>query len=74
MNYHAEISVTEDIDNVYRCFSPEMESTPRAKVSLRKTEGKLTVGVNAKDSVALKAMLNGITRLFELYEKVQKNG
>ncbi len=73
MNYHAEISVTENIDDVYRCFSPEIESTSRAKVSLKKADGKFTIAVEAKDSVALKAMLNGITRLFELYEKVQKN-
>lgn len=73
MNYHAEITLTEDIDNAYKCFLPEIASTNRAKINLKKTKDKLVFEIDANDSVALRAMLNGITKLLDVYEKINKH-
>ena len=70
MNYHAEITVTEDIDNIYKCFLPEIASTKRASINLKKTKDKVVFEIEAKDSVALRAMLNGVTKLLDVYEKI----
>ncbi len=74
MNYHAEITVTEDINSLYKCFLPEIASTARAKIDLKKTKEKLTFVIDAKDSTALRAMLNGVTKLLNVYEKVDNHG
>lgn len=70
MNYKAQIEVHENVDRLYDCFLPEIVSTGRAKVNLKKTKDCLTLTVEAKDPVALRAMLTGLTKLFEVYEKV----
>ncbi|MBS3112575.1 hypothetical protein J4418_00625 [Candidatus Woesearchaeota archaeon] len=72
MNYHAEITIKKDIENLYKSFLPEIASTPRAIINLKKTDNKLKFIIEAQDSVALRAILNSITKLLDVYEKVQK--
>lgn len=73
MNYHAEIIITENVDNLYKCFLPEIISTSRAKINLKKEDNKLKFIIETKDSVALRAMLNSVTKLLNVYEKVNSN-
>ena len=70
MNYHAEIVITEDIEKLYKCFLPEIASTARASINLEKNDNKLIFKINAKDCTALRAMINGVTKLLQIYEKV----
>ncbi|MFH1505403.1 MAG: KEOPS complex subunit Pcc1 [archaeon] len=73
MNYKAEISITEDINNIYRLLSVETRQTTnqRASFSLQRKKDELSVKIQAQDSVALRATLNTITKIFTVYEKTR---
>jgi tRNA threonylcarbamoyladenosine modification (KEOPS) complex Pcc1 subunit len=73
MKYRADISISENVDELYRCLLPEVCTTGRAKVNLKKAKDKLIIEIDAKDAVALRAMFTGMTKLLEVHEKVTEN-
>ncbi len=74
MKYKATIIINEDIDNIYNVVLPEVKSWERSRFTLSKTDKQLKFIIDAKDSVALRATLTGITQLLTVYEKVKENG
>lgn len=50
-------------DALYKSMLPDVDSTPRAKVSLKNTQKELTILIEAKDAAALRASFNTMTRL-----------
>ncbi len=56
--------------DVFESIKPELEQMGRSQVSLTKHPDHLKFQVNADDSVALRAALNGITKLLTAYEKI----
>ena len=72
MKCTAIVSVTEDIDNLYKVISPESKKWDRSSFKLQKSKGELKFIVTAQDSVALRATLTSITQLLTVYEKVKK--
>jgi tRNA threonylcarbamoyladenosine modification (KEOPS) complex Pcc1 subunit len=55
---------------VMRCFSQEERSIQgRASYEIRKSGGKAVFDIKADDSVALRTVLNSITKLLTVIEK-----
>jgi tRNA threonylcarbamoyladenosine modification (KEOPS) complex Pcc1 subunit len=69
----AEIKVCQDIDTIAKLFQPELKETKtdRAHYTLEKKKGCLIFRIQAKDIVALKAVLNSITKILEVHEKLK---
>jgi len=72
MRYSAIIEVFGDSNKLSKSFGPELESinSARSNFSVVKNKGSLSFKVEAADSVALRAALNGITKLCTVYEQV----
>ena len=71
MNLTAEIIVKEDIDKIEKIFISEEKTfkNQRAGYEIIKSKGKLVFKVKARDSSALRAVLNSITKLISVYEQ-----
>tara|TARA_Y100000310_G_C20273399_1_gene619117 strand:+ start:342 stop:566 length:225 start_codon:yes stop_codon:yes gene_type:complete len=74
MRFKAKIEI-EDKGPLYKCLVPELQDAEnkRSKVDIKKTSEGVDVRVKAMDVVALKARVNSVIKLVEVYEKV-KNG
>ena len=73
MNYKAEILINAGINDIYELLSVETRQTTnqRSSFALEKKKDMLIVKVEAKDSVALRATLNTLTKIFTVYEKTR---
>jgi tRNA threonylcarbamoyladenosine modification (KEOPS) complex Pcc1 subunit len=71
MKYSLQLKVDykEEIMALFDSFN---ESYDRASVSIKKNKDKIIFDIKASDSVALRSMLNSITKLFTVYEKLNK--
>jgi tRNA threonylcarbamoyladenosine modification (KEOPS) complex Pcc1 subunit len=69
MNYSLELS-TEYSKELKSLFDSFQESYDRASLKINKKNDKLIFYIIAKDSVALRSMLNSITKMFTVYEKL----
>jgi tRNA threonylcarbamoyladenosine modification (KEOPS) complex Pcc1 subunit len=69
MDYKAEITVSEDPENIQKCLEQEKISRERSSVSLEKEGDDLKIKVEAKDAVALRATMNAITQVLAVYAK-----
>jgi tRNA threonylcarbamoyladenosine modification (KEOPS) complex Pcc1 subunit len=70
MKLGAQIIVTEDVHNIKKLFEAEEKvfANKRADYELDESGNKLIFRINAKDSTALKAVLNSITKMLIVYE------
>ena len=70
----ASIIVQEDCFEIEKLFSFEDKEfqNQRAKYTTKKEKDTLTFLVEAKDSTALRSVLNTITKLLSVYEKKKK--
>lgn len=69
----AEIIVEKDAHDIERLFASEEKEfdNKRASYEIRKDKGLLVFAVSAKDSSALRAALNSITKMLIVYEKTK---
>ncbi len=72
MNYELELKVFGDSKILYDCFQPEILKGDRASVELKEKKKYLLFKIKAKDSVALRAMMNSISKLLNVHEKMKK--
>ncbi len=72
MIYSARIRVYKNPDIIYKCFCSESKSlkTDRSDYTIKKYKDYIEFNIKAKDSVALRATLNSITKLLTVYEKI----
>ena len=70
----ANIEVDKNINQLEKIFKPELKKTSsgRASLNLKKKNKKIIFQVKAKDIVALRAILNSITKVLEVNDKVNK--
>ena len=70
----ASITVSKDVFDLDKLFSFEDKEfgNKRAKYSLSLKDDVLVFFIEAKDSVALRSVLNTITKLLSVYEKTGK--
>jgi len=74
MNYKSVISV--DVDkpkDLLEIFEPELKTSinDRASYNLTVLENSVKFDIEAKDSVSLRSVLNSITKLLTVYEKLK---
>lgn len=79
MNYSAEIIVKGDANNLKKLFEPESKDfgNERASYTIDSKGEQTHFKITAKDSTALRAVLNSITKTLAVYEKTKnivKNG
>jgi tRNA threonylcarbamoyladenosine modification (KEOPS) complex Pcc1 subunit len=69
----AEITITKDIADVEKLFSSEDREfgNKRASYDIKREKDRLIFRITAKDSSALRAVLNSITKLLSVYEKTK---
>ena len=72
MKLTAEIKVYGDPKELCACFEPELTDKKRANFRIIQREDHILFEVEAEDSVALRATLNGITKLITVYEKMKE--
>ena len=73
MKYSALLKVYDkDFERIYSCFKPELIKKKRADLRLKKEKGYVLFEIESDDSVALRAVLNSITKLLTVYENVDK--
>lgn len=76
MKFNADVYVTSlQVQALKRCFVAEIESlqTARSSVEMHANKERLHFAVVAKDTTALRATLNTITKLLSVFEKGEKN-
>ena len=73
MKLTAEIKVLGDGEKLYLCFEPEQNNQKRSNFKLIKKEDGVVFEIKAEDSTALRATMNGITKLITVYEKVNNH-
>lgn len=71
MNYVAQIRVYGDADKIARAFEPEINKKDRSEFKIEKQKDYVLFDISAKDSVALRATLNSITKLLTAFEKIE---
>ena len=73
MSYSAVIKVKQNPDIVFKAFHAESKNlkTERSEYTIKKLKDCVEFHINAQDSVALRATLNSITKLFTIYEKIE---
>ena len=72
MNYKAKIVVDGDPIKLYKLFHTELLGSKRSSCSIQKQKKGVVFEITSKDSVALRATLNSITKLLTVYEKIEK--
>ncbi len=72
MKLNAEITVYGEPKKIIACFGPELRDEKRSNFKIIQKENHVLFEVEADDSVALRATLNGITKLLTVYEKMEK--
>ena len=73
MELEATITVRKNCADVEKLFRVELQhlQQERSGVTLTKKKQTLSFQIKAKDSIALRSTMNGITKLLTVYEKAQ---
>ncbi len=58
--------------NLYKALLPDVSSTKRAVLELKKEEDYLKIKIKALDAIALKAFTSSVLKLLEVHEKVKE--
>ena len=71
MKCNAVIEVEGNTNLIYSTFEPEVKEAAanRSSYTVKKTSGGVKFTVNAADSVAMRAMLNSISKALYVIEK-----
>ena len=73
MDYSATITVFHEPEKLLQALNPElsrMAVADRSILKVKQNKQSIEFIINAKDSTALRAVLNSITKLLTVYEKV----
>jgi len=74
MRYEAVIKVFGDPEKITKCFAVEVSKQDRSEFTIDKKDDHVVFDVKAADPVALRAILNSISKLLSVYEQVVENG
>ena len=73
MKYAVTIS-TPLSEELYRCFRLEANKQQRSSFTIEKKKTHIELKAEAEDAIAMKAALNSVTSLLEVFEKTQRIG
>ena len=71
MKYTAVITITEDVEQVYKCLLTEINEWERSLFTIKRDDEVLELHVKAKDATAFRATMNSLTQLLAVYEKMK---
>ncbi len=72
MKYKATITASGNQELIFKAFSVEKQKTERSQLKITKIKEGVLFEITADDAVALRATINGITRLLTVAEKLIK--
>ncbi len=74
MNITAVLTIEDTEGSLARAFTPELSHMQgkRSSVSMTHAKKQLQFTITASDTTAMRATLNGITKLMTVYEKASK--
>ncbi|MBI2580630.1 hypothetical protein HYV85_02375 [Candidatus Woesearchaeota archaeon] len=73
MKYAAAITVKGDVDLIKKVFAAEdTRIKDKASYKIKKTPAGITFAIEAEDSMGLRTVLNSITKVLTVVEKVKK--
>lgn len=72
MKYTANIFVTGNPEELFKCISPEETDFDRSSFIVKKKDDGIEFNIKSKDAVALRATLNSISQLLIIFEGVKK--
>ena len=74
MNITAVLTIDDSHGLLARAFTPELSQmqAKRSSVSMTHAKKQLQFTITASDATAMRATLNGITKLITVYEKANK--
>ena len=72
--YTASITLKRDVDALKKLLDVEEKNISRASFDVRKKGKNLLIEINADDAVALKTVMNTITKILIVWEKSDLNG
>ncbi len=71
----ATISVNDEKGLLLKCFAAEdRQIKGRASYTIKSQKGKAIFEINAEDSIALRTVLNSITKMLTVIEKTERIG
>ena len=76
MNYNSTINIKlKKPKELLKIFQPELKNSinDRSNYKIQEKKDSLNFIIFAKDSVSLRSVLNSITKLLTIYEKLHKN-
>ncbi|HIH43275.1 TPA: hypothetical protein HA246_06560 [Candidatus Woesearchaeota archaeon] len=72
MRYKAIFQVEGNQELLYKCLSQEQDKKDRFELKIRKRPKMLEIIMLADDHIALKAITNSMSKMLELYERLEK--
>jgi tRNA threonylcarbamoyladenosine modification (KEOPS) complex Pcc1 subunit len=71
--YHTKIIIDEDSEKVEKIILPELKDfkSKRVKYTIKKSKEGLVIDIQAEDAAALRAMMNSVAVVLEVYEKTK---
>lgn len=72
MRYNVKVSVDGDAEKIAKCFEVEQVKQDRSGFTVKKNDDGVLIEVQADDSTALRATLNSISKLLNVYENMMK--
>ena len=71
MRYKAIFQVEGNQELLYKCLSQEQDKKDRFELKIRKRPKMLEIIMLADDHIALKAITNSMSKMLELYERLE---
>ncbi|MFW6013645.1 MAG: KEOPS complex subunit Pcc1 [Candidatus Nanoarchaeia archaeon] len=71
MNYKLEFEIRNDTDNIMKLLLVDLENIKgdRSKITTKKEDNKLKVLIESMDATALRAAINNVLKILQIYEK-----
>lgn len=73
MRYKVIFQVAGKQDLLYKCLLQEQDKKERFELKVKRKPKNIEIIMSADDHIALKAITNSISRMLELYEKLENN-
>ena len=71
MKCSAEIKIYEDPKKVFKCFKVEEEVGERSTLKVKKQKDHVSMTIDAKDEVAMRATFNSAMKGLTIYDKMR---
>ncbi len=73
MIYKLELEVKNDINNIRELILVDIKNlkSDRSKITVKKEENKLNILIESQDATAMRAAINNVLKIVQIYEKTK---